>query len=55
MNAIEQDVVNMLQKLTPINKSIVAAEIKRAYQIEQAVKRQYGLDQNSSKQANKSA
>jgi hypothetical protein len=41
---LEKEVMGMFEKLTPMNQSVVAAEMKRAYLIEQAVREQYGLD-----------
>ncbi|MDR1218435.1 MAG: hypothetical protein LBK73_02370 [Treponema sp.] len=40
---LEKEVMGMFDKLTPINQGVVAAEVKRAYLIEQAVREQYGL------------
>jgi hypothetical protein len=45
MKEIEKEAMAMFKELTPMNQSLVAIEMKRTYLIEQAVKRQYGLDQ----------
>jgi hypothetical protein len=44
MKKLEEEVMSMFETLTPMNQSVVAAEIKRAYLVEQAVREQYGLE-----------
>jgi hypothetical protein len=50
---LEKEVMGMFDKLTPINQGVVAAEVKRTYLIEQAVREQYGLPLNREPPAGK--
>jgi hypothetical protein len=43
MKKLEKEVMGMFEKLTPMNQSLVAAEVKRAYLIEEAIREEYGL------------
>ncbi|MDR2447800.1 MAG: hypothetical protein LBD58_11045 [Treponema sp.] len=43
MKKLEKEVMGMFEELTPMNQSVVAAEVKRTYLIEQAISEQYGL------------
>jgi hypothetical protein len=41
---LEKEVMGMFDKLMSINQGVVAAEVKRTYLIEQAIREQYGLE-----------
>jgi hypothetical protein len=43
---LEKEVMGMFENLTPMNQGVVAAEVKRTWLIEQAVREQYGLPLN---------